>query len=254
MTSEPSRRATRSRKDDERAIPSLIPARSRTSIVRTCPPSRGSPPASDTTNTNTPSAKSMFVSSVFAATWEQRPRKFQVGRVLSDPAWLERFSERDAEPELHHTRLVGEVAVVGRLAVERARFGERVRPVVRAIEQVEHVDDGRERARTNRDRLLHAHVDAMNRQSDEGVARDDRAVRTQPLGGHEVEADVAHVAAVPRRHPRAGTIEVEAAHLYAEGRAVDAVEDRAMPLVRRREAVAAVDVRRDRERVRCTSQ
>src|SRR2546422_7471717 len=132
MTSEASSRATRSRKKADRAIPSTMCARSRTSTARTCPPSRGSPPASDTTNTNTPSAKSMW------------PILTTPGDVAATAA--QRFSERDAEAELHHARLVGEVAVVGRLAVARARFGERVRPVVGAIEQVEHVDDARERA------------------------------------------------------------------------------------------------------------
>src|SRR2546423_6400388 len=175
MTSEPSSRVTRSRKKADRAIPSLMPARSRASNMRTCPPSRGSPPARDTTNTNTPSAKSMF------------PILTTPGDVATTVA--QRFSERDAELELHHPRLVGEVAVVGRLAVARARFGERVRPVVRAVEDVEHVDDARERAMTNRDRLLHAHVDAMNRQSDEVVTPETGTWHQEERAKHQDTSD-----------------------------------------------------------------
>ena len=102
---------------------------------------------------------------------------------------------------------------------------------------------------TEHNRLLHAHVDAVQRKPDEVIARDDRAVGAEPLRRHEAEAHVANVAPVLRGEARPRAVKVQTAHLDAERGAVDAVDDRAMPLIGGRQAGAAVDVRGDREGV-----
>src|SRR4029453_607305 len=90
------------------------------------------------------------------------------GRLFSESSLQQRrvsgqSSECEAEPELHHPSLIGEVAVVGRLAVAGAGLRQRVRPVVGAVEDIEHVDDPGDRASTECDGLLRPQINAMNR-------------------------------------------------------------------------------------------
>src|SRR6185503_20378306 len=90
------------------------------------------------------------------------------GRLFSESSLQQRgvsgqSSECEAEPELHHPSMIGEVAVVGRLAVAGARLRQCVGPVVGAVEDIEHVDDSGDRPSTKCDRLLGPEIHAMNR-------------------------------------------------------------------------------------------
>src|SRR5262245_1469756 len=96
-------------------------------------------------------------------------------------------SECEAEPELRHSSLIGEIAVVGRLAVAGARLRQCVRPIVGAVEEIEHVDDSGDRASPECHGLLRAQIDAMSLLADEVVALEERPVPRHPPRGVALE-------------------------------------------------------------------
>ena len=94
--------------------------------------------------------------------------------------------------------------------------------------------------------LLEPHVRPVLHRLDEAVARDDRAVRTQPA--FTAGPVAAQVAAVVGRRTVAGAEVVVAAHLEALPDFPDAVDDQAMPLVLRVERPRAGEIVGELER------
>src|SRR5215831_12505242 len=97
-----------------------------------------------------------------------KPRELDVGRL-----------EGQSEAELQRARCVGKIRTGLRLQERAARLRQIVDAVVLPVEQVEHRETAGEiRLAVQRNPLLEAHLDAMNRLSDEAVARNDAAVGT----------------------------------------------------------------------------
>src|SRR5437867_12903654 len=100
------------------------------------------------------------------------------GSQTSGKRTFQRASERETEPELQLPRLIGNVAVEGRLPVAAVAFVRHVRAVVRVIEQVEDLEHGVQRPLAGKGKpLLEPHVHAVNRFPDKALAWLDRAVR-----------------------------------------------------------------------------
>src|SRR5262249_22467417 len=123
------------------------------------------------------------------------------------------------------------------------------RAVVRAVEQVEHLETAREvRFPVQRNALQQPHLDTVKRRSDERLARDDRASRADRIAGAAQAGDArdresARVATADRLRAQTGSVEVDAAHLETMSHVVDAVDDGAITLIgfRKRPLVADVD-------------
>ena len=113
--------------------------------------------------------------------------------------------------------------------LRRAAFHESDAPV-RAIEYVEHfrdpVDCG---VAVQLDPLLQPQVRPVLRGRQDGIARDDRAVRTQAGGGDH--SGITQIAAVDVVLTNAGGEEVESAQLEAMAHLPDAIEYAAMAYV-----------------------
>jgi hypothetical protein len=92
-------------------------------------------------------------------------------------------SESDAEPELHHPRLIRDVAVERWLPEQGAAPVRHIRTEVLVIEQIEHLERAVERHVARVHALLQPRVEAVDRPADDAVARQDGAIRRQPLFG-----------------------------------------------------------------------
>src|ERR1700704_5494392 len=89
-------------------------------------------------------------------------------------------SERRAEPELQHARLIGDVRVRRWFAVVAVAFRGHIRSVVRVVEQVEHLQDAVNPCVLRQlEASLDPQVYSMNGMTNEIVARHDGAIRTQ---------------------------------------------------------------------------
>src|SRR5215208_2144179 len=104
-------------------------------------------------------------------------------RTDPDAGTLNGGSESDAEPELQHPRLIGDVPVERRLSVIAVALVGHVGTEVLVVEQVEHLEHAIERQAANLHALLQPGVHAMNRLAGDRRARQDGAVAPQPLLG-----------------------------------------------------------------------
>src|SRR5205085_5238177 len=88
-------------------------------------------------------------------------------------------SEAEPEPELHHPRLIRDVAVERWLPEQGAAPVRRIRTEVLVIEQVEHLEHAIECQVSSVHALLQPRVDAVDRSADDAVALQDGAIRRQ---------------------------------------------------------------------------
>src|SRR5712691_463579 len=150
--------------------------------------------------------------------------------------------EHHPESQLRGPGCICNSGVLGRLSVLCTVFLSDVRAVIRVVEDVEDLDEPFGfHAWAQREALLQAHVDAVNRLADEVVQRNDRAVWPQAVAARV--ARKTHIAAVCRRQALAGSEEIDAAHLQAVLQLPDTVEDRAVTLITDAVAILRPEVR-----------
>src|ERR1051325_5534276 len=140
-------------------------------------------------------------------------------------------SEADAESELHHARLIRDVGVECRLPEERAAPVRRIRTEVLVIEQIEHLEHPVEGQVARVHALLQPRVDAVDRPADDAVARQDGAVRGEPLFGGGGGAFIAAILAGHRGEAFTRSVEVDAAGLDAHAEIDHTVDDRTVTLI-----------------------
>src|SRR5262245_53237698 len=146
------------------------------------------------------------------------------------------LSERGAEPELQHPRLVREIGVGRRLAVIRVAFVDHIRSVVRVVEQIEHLEYPLDvPVTTKRQSLLEPHVHAVDRIAQDTGTRDDCAVAAETRRADDADGAtfVSQIGTEVRSAALARAEEVDAAQLHAVAHVPDAVEDGPVTLIAR---------------------
>src|ERR1041385_1919367 len=166
--------------------------------------------------------------------------------------------EPDPESELHHPRLIRDVAGERWLPELAAASVRDIRTEIFVIEQIEDLERAVEGDVARADTLLQPRVETVDRLSDDAVARQDGgAIRRQPLLGGVVAPFIAPILAGHRREAFARSIEVDAARLDAHAEIKHTVDDGAVTLVaslteaardlRSRVAVIATQIGSERE-------
>src|SRR5207253_3002981 len=105
-------------------------------------------------------------------------------------------SERHAETQLDTPRRVREIRARCRLSVLQTRLVGDIASVVCPIEHIEYFHKAIGSQMAGEPQMpLEPHVEPMDRQADEAVARHDRSVRSQPVGSRRADQGRAHAGA-----------------------------------------------------------
>ena len=127
---------------------------------------------------------------------------------FSDSAHV-RSSERRPEPQLQHTRLVGEALDRNRLPIVQVALSRFVISLVFVVEQVESLQHALERDAPSKFKpLLQSKIHAVDGEADKAGARHDGSIRTQAVAAL---AAPAQITAVARGKALTGAVEIEAA-------------------------------------------